>query len=412
MVSFNNTDGSLEDGTLITDSAGNLFGTTLAGGVYGDGTVFEIAKTSTGYASAPTTLVSFNDTTASEGAAPSGGLIADAAGDLFGTTESGGVYGDGTVFELVNDSGGSYSLNTLVSFNTTDGNGPTSTLIADAAGNLFGTTSNGGEYGDGTVFELVNHGGGSYSLNTLVSFNGADGGGPVTSLMANADGDLFGTTDRGGANNYGTVFELSGTGFQPICFMAGTSIRTPGGEVAVEMLKRGDLILTRDGRTMSVSWIGRQTISTRFGDPLRVLPIRFIAGALAENVPSRDLLVSPDHAILVGDVLIQAGALVNGTSVRRETNVPQTFTYYHVELDDHSLILAENTPAETFVDNVDRLAFDNWEEYEVLFPEGKPIVEMPYPRAKAHRQVPRAIREHLAARAAILAMGEAQDVAA
>jgi hypothetical protein len=67
-------------------------------------------------------------------------------------------------------------------------------------------------------------------------------------------------------------------------------------------------------------------------------------------------------------------------------------------LDDHSLVLAENVPAETFVDNVDRLAFDNWDEHEALFPQGKPIVEMNYPRAKAARQLPRAIRERLMSR--------------
>jgi hypothetical protein len=144
---------------------------------------------------------------------------------------------------------------------------------------------------------------------------------------------------------------------------------------------------------------------------MRVLPIRIKAGALGENVPSRDLLISPDHAILVGEILIQAGALVNGSSIVRETEVPQTFTYFHVELDDHSLILAENTAAETFVDNVDRLAFDNWQEHESLYPEGKPIVEMPYPRAKAHRQVPPAIRGLLACRADAL-MGEPKSDAA
>lgn len=187
-----------------------------------------------------------------------------------------------------------------------------------------------------------------------------------------------------------------------ICFMPGTMISTPGGRKTVETLERGDLILTTDGRASPVRWIGRQTISTRFADPLRVLPIRIRAGAIGENVPSRDFLLSPDHAIRVDGVLIQAGALVNGVSIIRETSVPQTFTYYHVELDDHSLILAENTPAETFVDNVDRLAFDNWHEYEALYPERKPIIEMPYPRAKAHRQVPRAIRESLIERAGTL----------
>ena len=92
-------------------------------------------------------------------------------------------------------------------------------------------------------------------------------------------------------------------------------------------------------------------------------------------------------------------------------HVPQSFTYYHIELNDHSLVLAENTPAETFVDNVDRLGFDNWDEDEVFNPDGKQIVEMPYPRAKLHRQVPQAIREQLAERAAIV-IGNSKDIAA
>lgn len=182
-----------------------------------------------------------------------------------------------------------------------------------------------------------------------------------------------------------------------ICFMAGTLIRTPQGEVAIEALKRGDLVSTTEGRIMPVTWLGRQTISTVFGDPLRVLPIRIRANALGENMPSRDLLISPDHAILIDGALIQAGALVNGSSIVRESNVPKSFTYYHVELEDHSLILAENTPAETFVDNVDRLAFDNWAEHQALYPEGRAVPELSYPRAKAYRQVPVRTRTRLAA---------------
>lgn len=184
-----------------------------------------------------------------------------------------------------------------------------------------------------------------------------------------------------------------------ICFMAGTQILTPYGEVAVETLRRGDLVLTADGAVKPVIWLGRQTISTLFADPIRVWPIRVKAGALGENLPSRDLVLSPDHALLVGGVLIHAGALVNGLSIVREGDVPEVFTYFHVELDDHSLILAENTPAETFVDNVERLAFDNWAEHEALYPDGKPIRELPYPRAKARRQVPMDIRAILAERA-------------
>ena len=165
LVSFNNTD-ALPYSGVIADAAGNLFGTTSLGGADFSGTLFEIAtstETSTGYASTPATLVSFNDT---DGYEPVGGLIADAAGDLFGTTEGGGMYGDGTVFEIAKTSTGyAGTPTTLVSFNDTTANEgavPQAGLIADAAGDLFGTTSIGGEYGDGTVFELVNNGGGSY----------------------------------------------------------------------------------------------------------------------------------------------------------------------------------------------------------------------------------------------------------
>ncbi|MGF9759484.1 Hint domain-containing protein [Microvirga sp. 0TCS3.31] len=187
-----------------------------------------------------------------------------------------------------------------------------------------------------------------------------------------------------------------------ICFLPGTQIAAPSGAVAVESLKRGDLVKTADGRVAAVRWIGRQTISTLFADPLRVNPICIKAGALAENVPSRDLYVSPDHAILVDDILVHASALVNGTSIVRAPAPAQTFTYYHVELADHSLLLADNVPAESFIDNVDRLAFDNWAEHEALGDEAAPLVEMAYPRAKAARQVPVAIRERLADRAQAL----------
>ena len=179
------------------------------------------------------------------------------------------------------------------------------------------------------------------------------------------------------------------------CFCRGMLILTERGEVAVEDLAIGDRVVTLSGETMPIRWLGRRTVAKRFADPLSSWPIRIKAGALAENVPSRDLMVSPDHALLVDDVLIQAGALVNGTSIVREIDVAETFVYYHVELDDHSLIFAEGAPAETFVDNVDRMNFDNWAEFEALYPDGRTVEELPYPRAKAFRQVPAHIRPRL-----------------
>jgi hypothetical protein len=233
------------------------------------------------------------------------------------------------------------------------------------------------------AYDIKDHG---TTLNGIVVQQG-------TSFFLLTDSDYAGKT--AGKNGDLTLTSRTDT----ICFLAGTLIRTPAGEVEVESLKHGDLVLTQDGRTVPVDWLGIQTVSLRFADKMRVLPIRIRAGALAENVPCRDLLVSPDHAILVDGALIHAGALVNGTSIVRETNVPSTLKYYHVEVEDHSLIMAENTPAETFVDNVDRLNFDNWAEHEALYPNGKQVNELPYPRAKSHRQVPVHTRVMLAARA-------------
>jgi hypothetical protein len=202
----------------------------------------------------------------------------------------------------------------------------------------------------------------------------------------------------GGGNPAGPLTSTGDGSTAPVCFLSGTRILTSSSEVNVEDLKSGNLVLTADGRAVPVRWIGRQTVLRAFADESS-LPVRVKAGALDENVPSRDLLVSQQHALFVDGILVQAGALINGTTIARERDVPGRFVFYHIELDDHSLVLAERTPAETFVDNVDRANFDNWHEYEALYPEGKAVPEMPYPRAKAHRQVPRAIRVRLAERA-------------
>jgi Hint domain len=153
-------------------------------------------------------------------------------------------------------------------------------------------------------------------------------------------------------------------------------------------LQIGDLVLTSDGGCRPVRWIGTRCVVTCFADPLRAYPVRIRAGALAQGVPARDLLVSPDHGMFLGGILVQAGALVNGLSIIREPGMAERFVYYHVELADHALIFAEGAAAETFVDNVDRMGFDNWAEHEALYADVPVLAELPYARAKASRQVP------------------------
>jgi uncharacterized repeat protein (TIGR03803 family) len=244
LVSFcalpNCADGADPAGGLIIDGDGNLFGTTLNGGAHlagpGSGTVFEIAKTAKGYASTPTILVSFCALpNCADGAGPQGDLIADVKGNLFGTTHSGGANGfspGGTVFEVAKTAKGHASTpTTLVSFcslpNCADGSVPVAGVIADANSNLFGTTALNGANGGGTLFEVVKTAKGYASTpTTLVNFcslaNCADGANPQGNLIADADGNLFSTTRDGGANGNGTVYEVTGSGFVVKPIFAGT----------------------------------------------------------------------------------------------------------------------------------------------------------------------------------------------
>jgi hypothetical protein len=181
------------------------------------------------------------------------------------------------------------------------------------------------------------------------------------------------------------------------CFLTGTHIATPTGPRPVEALGAGDIVLDLKGTPRTVRWVGRQTVVKAFADPLRSHPVRIAAGALGDGLPVRDLLVSPDHAILIDGVLVQAAALINGRTVCRVEPAEPIFTYHHVELDGHALILAEGVAAESFVDNVTRRRFDNFAAFEALYGDEGPVVaELPIPRIKAARQLPLSIRRRLA----------------
>ncbi len=164
----------------------------------------------------------------------------------------------------------------------------------------------------------------------------------------------------------------SGTNiFLVSCFAAGTRIATPAGEVAVEDLRPSDLVMTAGGGQAPVIWIGHRHIDCRrHARPERVWPVCVRAGAFGPNTPHRDLVLSPDHAVFIDDVLIPVGRLVNGTSILHL--LVDSVTYYHVELPRHDLLLAEGLAVESWLDVGDRGNFANAPGVTRLFPDFAP----------------------------------------
>jgi uncharacterized repeat protein (TIGR03803 family) len=198
-------DGVSPVATLVRDGAGNLYGTTGKGGAYDHGTVFKVTPNGT-----ETLLQSFVSGKA-DGAYPYPGLMLDGAGNLYGTTVLGGTFDAGTAFKIT--ATGDESL--LYSFGAYSGDGqhPHAGLFRDATGNLYGTTLDGGSFGDGTIFKLAARG----SETSLHSFRGYPGDGehPHAVLVQDTAGNFYGTT-LDGAFSGGTVFELTATGAESL----------------------------------------------------------------------------------------------------------------------------------------------------------------------------------------------------
>lgn len=198
---FTGADGANPYAALARDSAGNLYGTTYFGGAYGNGVVFKLDATGT-----ESVLHSFAGGPA-DGQYPWAGVILDAAGNLYGATKLGGKTGNGIVFKL--DSTGKETVLHNFAGGPADGSTPYAGLFRDAAGNLFGTTYSGGRSGNGIVFKLDTTG----KETVLHSFTGGtDGGNPGAGLIQDTAGNLYGTTAVGGASGKGVMFKLDTTG--------------------------------------------------------------------------------------------------------------------------------------------------------------------------------------------------------
>ncbi len=217
---FNLTpNGQQPNGTLISDAAGNLYGTTGYGGSYGFGEVFKLSPNSKG-GWTETVLFSFNGTT--EGNGPAGTLVFDAAGHIYGGTTGGGSQSDGTIFKLTPHAGAAWTESVIWNFHGKDGVNPNGGLIFDKAGNLYGTTTSGGglgrqscvNLGCGTAFQMTPEANGKWTLTTLYAFQGqSEGTNPNSGLAMDSAGNLYGTTTEGGilgtGLGYGVVFKLS-----------------------------------------------------------------------------------------------------------------------------------------------------------------------------------------------------------
>ena len=198
------SDGAYPDGGLVRDKMGNLYGTTTGGGVSNAGTVFEVAGVGK-------ERVLYSFTGAADGADPEAALTMDAAGNLYGTTIEGGTNGNGTVFKLTRPkTGAKWTETVLYSFGTgTDGATPVASVAFDKTGNLYGTTSAGGAYGYGTIFELMPSGS-AWTETILHDFqDGDDGAVPFAGLISDKAGNFYGAAGEGGTGGGGTVFELT-----------------------------------------------------------------------------------------------------------------------------------------------------------------------------------------------------------
>jgi hypothetical protein len=319
LVGFGSISGSVRGAGVYEGSGGNLRFLENVDGVGGASTGFEIG------------------TGSGDGLQFDGTVAA-------GTTIT--FLGNGGLLNLSDVSG-----NVLQGFNATvaglaAGNDPTTPTNGIFLSGLTTSNINSGSLNTSTdVLTLITNGGsidiqlsGSYAAGTMVDF---------VSNSRNTGSEVF---------------------LSIACFANGTLIRTEHGQTAVEDLREGDLVMTNDGGLHPIEWIGHREVNcSRHPAPETVWPVRVQAGAFDDDLPSRDLFLSPDHAVYIGGVLIPVKFLINGSAITQERR--ESVTYYHVELASHDVILAENLPVESYLDASDRGNFNEHGEVIALFPD-------------------------------------------
>jgi uncharacterized repeat protein (TIGR03803 family) len=314
-----NADGAFPLSGLLADHGGNLYGTTWMGGTHGGGIVFKLGSDGT-----ETLLYSFcGKTNCTDGTNPEASLIADKAGDLYGTTRGGGTgcfqtQGCGTVFKLAPDGSETVLYSFCSQNNCTDGAYPYSSLIADSAGNLYGTTENGGincsaDPGCGIVFRVAPNGAETVLYTFCSQNNCSDGALPSSGLVADSANNLYGTTRLGGVYGFGTVFKLAPDGTETVLYGFGAKSLDGSYPNGVVIDKGGNFYgTTQMGGNYSAKVCGFSSCGTVFrlaNDGTETILHSFRPGADGVT-PVAGVLIRDGH--LFGTVL-RSGANRQGT---------------------------------------------------------------------------------------------------
>jgi hypothetical protein len=348
----------------------------------------------------------------------------DDNGDIVGVLHGGGL------FQVVGGVESPVPYPNFVNYDTISEDGDVALIVSQSNPFLFSfenvlATSTGA--GGGLLANLppLFMGIGVNNAGQVVGFDGSNG-----SFFRDTDGTVYGIdiagaayTNVGGINDNGEIVGTYLTGpdqrdlvshsftttvanviaaddiLAAACYCAGTLIATAHGDVPVEDLKFGDNLVTGSGTLRPIKWIGRRSYGGRFiAGSKDILPVCIKAGALADNVPRRNLWISPHHAMFIDGLLIEARHLVDGTSIVQAKRA-DTVSYFHVELDTHDVIVAEGALSETYMDEDNRGMFQNAGEYETLF-SGVPAFAARYcaPRVDDGFEL-EAVRQRIARRA-------------
>ncbi|MBN8939829.1 MAG: Hint domain-containing protein [Rhizobiales bacterium] len=215
-----------------------------------------------------------------------------------------------------------------------------------------------GEFGSDTIVDFQN--------NDRIELTG------LTSYAIAQDGDdVVITTGSGSIFIKGATVQQVASRIEVACLVKGTLVQTPSGEVAVEAIAIGDEVVTVDGGVARVKWVGTRAYSRSFlkaND--KIAPVLIKAGALGQQSPLRDLMVSPEHAVLIGGALVPAGLLANGDGIRQVRDF-DAIEYFHLEFDEPQVILTNGAATESYVEQGNRRMFANHAEYVALYGEAE-----------------------------------------